>query len=155
MSSVLVTGIGELVTHDPSLGPDLGLVRDAAVVLTDGTVSWTGPAASAPSADEVADVGGRAVVPGFVDSHAHLVFAGDRAEEFAARMAGTPYDGGGIATTVAATRAASDEQLEANLVRLLGEMRRQGTLCAPRNVVSGVNRRAMASARDSSWTVSP
>ncbi len=127
MSSVLVTGIGELVTHDADHGPDLGLVRDAAVVLTDGAVAWTGVSASAPAADEVVDVGGRAVIPGFVDSHAHLVFAGDRAEEFAARMAGTPYDGGGIANTVAATRAATDEQLEANLVRLLGEMRRQGT----------------------------
>jgi imidazolonepropionase len=127
MSSVLVTGVGELVTHDPAHGPGLGVVHDAAVVLTDGAVAWTGPAASAPEADEVVDVGGRAVVPGFVDSHAHLVFAGDRAEEFAARMAGTPYDGGGIANTVRATRAASDEQLEANLLRLLGEMRRQGT----------------------------
>ena len=113
MSTVLVTGIGELVTHDASRGPGLGIVTDAALVLTDGAVSWTGAARSAPAADEVVDVGGRAVVPGFVDSHAHLVFAGDRAEEFAARMAGTPYDGGGIATTVAATRAASDEQLAA------------------------------------------
>jgi imidazolonepropionase len=127
MSSVLVTGIGELVTHDASHGPGLGVVRDAAVVLSDGVVSWTGAATSAPAADEAVDVGGRAVVPGFVDSHAHLVFAGDRAEEFAARMAGTPYDGGGIANTVRATRAASDEQLEANLLRLLAEMRRQGT----------------------------
>jgi imidazolonepropionase len=67
------------------------------------------------------------VVPGFVDSHAHLVFAGDRAEEFAARMTGTPYSAGGIATTVAATRAATDEQLAANLARLVGEMCRQGT----------------------------
>jgi imidazolonepropionase len=67
------------------------------------------------------------VFPGFVDSHSHLLFAGDRAEEFAARMAGTAYDGGGIRTTVAATRAATDEQLETNLLRHLGEMRRQGT----------------------------
>jgi imidazolonepropionase len=67
------------------------------------------------------------VIPGFVDSHAHLVFAGDRSAEFAARMTGTPYSAGGIATTVAATRAASDEQLTANLARLVEEMRRQGT----------------------------
>ncbi len=66
-------------------------------------------------------------MPGFVDSHAHLMFAGDRAEEFAARMTGTPYSAGGIRTTVAATRAASDEQLAANLARLVDEMRRQGT----------------------------
>ena len=73
------------------------------------------------------DLGGRAVVPGFVDSHAHLVFAGDRAAEFEARMRGIPYDTGGIATTVAATRAASDEELLARAARLVGEMRRQGT----------------------------
>ena len=77
--------------------------------------------------DEAQDLGGRAVVPGFVDSHAHLVFAGDRSEEFAARMTGRPYEAGGIRTTVAATRAASDEQLAANLARLLAEMHRQGT----------------------------
>jgi len=127
MSSVMVTGVGELVTFDPAHGPGLGVVTDAAVVLEDSVVAWTGPAAGAPAADEAVDVGGRAVIPGFVDSHSHLVFAGDRAAEFAARMAGTPYDGGGIATTVAATRGASDEQLEANLLRLLGEMRLQGT----------------------------
>jgi imidazolonepropionase len=125
--SLLVTGIGELVTHDPGHGPGLGLVRDAAVVVESGRVAWSGPAAEAPAADEAHDVAGRAVVPGFVDSHSHLVFAGDRGPEFAARMAGTAYDGGGIRTTVAATRAASDDALEANLVRLLGEMRRQGT----------------------------
>ena len=85
------------------------------------------PAAQAPAADTAHDLGGRAVVPGFVDSHSHLVFAGDRAEEFAARMTGTPYSAGGIRTTVAATRAASDEQLAANLARLVDEMRRQGT----------------------------
>jgi imidazolonepropionase len=73
------------------------------------------------------DVGGAAVIPGFVDSHSHLVFAGDRAGEFEARMNGTPYDGGGIRTTVAATRSASDEQLLANLLRLRAEMLRQGT----------------------------
>jgi imidazolonepropionase len=127
MSSVLVTGVTELVTHDPThLGP-LGLVPDAALVVEHGKVAWTGRAVDAPAADSRQDLGGRAVIPGFVDSHSHLLFAGDRAEEFAARMAGQRYDGGGIRTTVAATRAASDEQLTANLLRLLGEMRRQGT----------------------------
>jgi len=125
--SLLVTGIGELVTHDPGHGPGLGVVQDAAVVVESGRVAWTGRAVEAPAADEAYDAAGRAVIPGFVDSHSHLVFAGDRAPEFAARMAGTAYDGGGIRTTVAATRAATDEELEASLVRLVGEMRRQGT----------------------------
>ena len=80
------------------------------------------PLGRAPSADERADLDGRAVLPGFVDSHAHLVFAGDRAGEFAARMAGARYAAGGIQTTVAATRAASDDGLRANLARLAGEL---------------------------------
>src|SRR5512141_465264 len=123
MTSLALTGIGELSTQDD----ELGLLHDAALVVEDGRVAWVGPAAQAPAADAAYDVGGRAVVPGFVDSHAHLVFAGDRAEEFAARMTGTPYSAGGIRTTVAATRAATDEQLAANLARLVAEMRRQGT----------------------------
>lgn len=127
-ATVLLTGIGELVTHDPSHdGSPLGLVEDAALVLEQGVVRWVGRRADAPAADLARDLGGRAVVPGFVDSHSHLLFAGDRAAEFTARMAGTAYDGGGIRTTVTATRAATDEQLEANLLRLLAEMRRQGT----------------------------
>src|SRR3954470_8813392 len=123
MTSVAVTGIGELFTADP----ELGVVRDAAIVIEGGVVSWVGPAGRAPAADTGYDVAGRAVIPGFVDSHAHLVFAGDRAEEFATRMTGTAYSAGGIRTTVAATRAATDEQLTANLVRLVDEARRQGT----------------------------
>ena len=126
--SLLVTGIGELVTNDPALGRGpLGLLTDAAVVVADGGVAWTGPATAAPDADARMDLGGRAVVPGFVDSHAHLVFAGDRAEEFEARMSGARYDGGGIGTTVAATRAATDEELRGRLRGLVAEMRRQGT----------------------------
>ncbi len=129
MSSLLVTGIGQLATNDATLGDEspLGLLHDAALVVDGGRVAWVGPALEAPAADTAYDVGGRAVVPGFVDSHSHLVFAGDRSEEFAARMSGTAYSAGGIRTTVAATRAASDEQLAANLVRHVGEMRRQGT----------------------------
>ncbi|MEP7090676.1 MAG: imidazolonepropionase [Nocardioidaceae bacterium] len=121
--TLLLTGIGELSTQDPAVG----VLHDAALVVEGGRVAWTGPARRAPAADTAYDVGGGAVVPGFVDSHSHLVFAGDRAEEFAARMTGTPYAAGGIRTTVAATRAATDEQLAANLVRLVTEMRRQGT----------------------------
>ena len=127
MTSTLLTGIGELVTNDPRADDLLGVRREAAVVVEGSRVAWVGPAASAPAADEVVDAGGRAVVPGFVDSHSHLVFAGDRAEEFAARMAGTPYAAGGIRTTVAATRAATDEQLTSHVARLVAEMRRQGT----------------------------
>jgi imidazolonepropionase len=126
--SVLVTGISELVTNDDAVGPGpLGSVPDAALVVQDGVVAWVGPAAAAPAADRRIDLAGRAVVPGFVDSHAHLVFAGDRAAEFEARMTGARYDGGGIASTVAATRAASDEQLRARLAALVAEMRAQGT----------------------------
>lgn len=127
MTSTLVTNIAELVTNDPEADDLLGAVTDAALVVEGGTVAWVGAAADAPDADERVDVGGRAVIPGFVDSHSHLVFAGDRAQEFAARMAGTPYAAGGIRTTVAATRAATDEQLTSHVARLVGEMRRQGT----------------------------
>jgi imidazolonepropionase len=127
--TTLLTGIGELVTNDPAVGDGspLGVLTDAALVVDGGRVAWLGPAGSAPSADRHRDLGGRAVVPGFVDSHAHLVFAGDRAAEFAARMAGEPYDGGGIGTTVAATRSASDEELRALLAARIAEMRAQGT----------------------------
>ena len=128
MPSLLITNIGELVTNDPTAGPGaLGTVRDAAVVAEGAKVVWVGPAASSPAADARLDAQGRAGIPGFVDSHSHLVFAGDRAQEFAARMAGEPYAGGGIRTTVAATRAATDEQLAAGTSRLLAEMLRQGT----------------------------
>ena len=128
MSAVLVTGIGELVTNDPEAGPPpLGIVRDAAVVIDGDRIGWVGPASAAPAADTVVDVAGRCALPGFVDSHSHLVFAGDRAAEFAARMAGRPYTAGGIATTVAATRAASDDELAATAGRLVAEMARQGT----------------------------
>ena len=122
MTSTVITDIGELTTHDH----DRPLV-DAAVVLEDGLVAWVGSATEAPAADHHVDAGGRAVVPGFVDSHSHLVFAGDRSEEFAARMAGEPYAAGGIRTTVAATRAATDEQLTSHVARLVAEMLRQGT----------------------------
>jgi imidazolonepropionase len=126
--ALLVDEIGLLVTNDPELGAGrLGEVERAALVAVDGRVAWVGPASAAPAADEHVSVDGRCVVPGFVDSHAHLVFAGDRGAEFAARMAGEPYAAGGIRTTVAATRAASDDELRANVARLVAELRRQGT----------------------------
>ena len=126
--ALVISGIGELATCDPEAGEGpLGVVRDAALVIDGGRVAWVGPSGRAPEADERYDAAGRAVLPGFVDSHAHLVFAGDRAREFAARMSGTPYEAGGIRTTVAATREASDDQLRAGLERHLEEMARQGT----------------------------
>jgi imidazolonepropionase len=122
VTTTLVTGIGLLSTQTEELGE----IRDAAVVLDGDRVAWVGPAVDAPDTDARVDVGGRAVIPGFVDSHAHLVFAGDRAEEFAARMSGSPYAAGGIRTTVAATRSASDEALRTNLGRLADELLRAG-----------------------------
>src|SRR6478736_6560757 len=127
MTATVITGIGELVTNAPGGRDLLGTIEDAALVVEGSTVAWVGPAADAPPADEQVDAGGRAVLPGFVDSHSHLVFAGDRSAEFAARMAGESYAAGGIRRTVAATRAATDEQLTSHVGRLVQEMRRQGT----------------------------
>lgn len=127
MTSLLLTGIGSLVTNDLAYGSPIGELRDAALVIEGSRFAWVGSRRDAPAADSSLDLGGRAVIPGFVDSHSHLVFAGDRAEEFAARMTGEPYSAGGIRTTVAATRQATDEQLTANVARLVAEMRRQGT----------------------------
>jgi imidazolonepropionase len=109
--SLVIDDIGMLVTNDPALGEGpLGIVRDAALVLEGDRVAAI-ERAGAAAADDHLDAGGRCVIPGFVDSHTHLVFAGDRSEEFAARMAGAPYKAGGIAVTTNATRAASPEQL--------------------------------------------
>ena len=127
MRSVAITNIGSLVTNDKSL--ELGLLGEllnAAIVVEDGNIAWVGSSFSVPDTDEQIDVEGRTVLPGFVDSHAHLLFAGDRANEFSARMAGESYSAGGIRTTVAATRAATDAELEANLVRLVSELRASG-----------------------------
>lgn len=127
---LLIDNIGSLVTNDPTLGDGpLGLIKDAALLFGDGVVRWVGPRGRVPegAGAERFDAGGRAVIPGFVDSHAHLVFAGDRTAEFAARIAGQPYSAGGIRTTVAATRAASDEELDANVARLVAEALRSGT----------------------------
>ncbi|HKC29046.1 MAG TPA: imidazolonepropionase [Jatrophihabitans sp.] len=124
----LISGISELVTNDPTVGVGpLGVLTDAAIVVDARRIVWVGSVAAAPAADERVDLGGRTVLPGFVDSHTHLVFAGERADEFAARMAGEPYDGGGIASTVAATRAASDDELRRLLRTRIAELRAQGT----------------------------
>ena len=128
MTSVSWTNIGELSTADPTTGEgQLGVLRDAAVVAVDGVIQWVGASSSCPPADQAYDMGGCAVMPGFVDAHMHPVFAGDRALEFDARMSGTAYSAGGIRTTVAATRAASDAELADNAARLAAEALRQGT----------------------------
>jgi imidazolonepropionase len=128
VSSLAISGISELTTNDPALGDGpLGRVLDAGIVLEGETVAWVGPSAATPSADRHIDAAGRAVVPGFVDSHTHLVFAGERSAEFEARLAGVPYTGGGILRTVAATRATSTAELAEHTTRLLGAMRRGGT----------------------------
>ena len=129
MTSTLFSGIGELVTCDPSLGDGtaLGVLHGAALVAEDGAVAWVGTAAGAPAADERVECGGACVMPGFVDSHTHLVFDAERSAEFAARMAGEPYTGAGILATVAATRAAPTEALRHGARRRLEEMTAQGT----------------------------
>ncbi len=126
--SLLVRGIGLLVTNRPELGEGaLGVLRDVDLVVEDGTVAWIGGARTSPAADEMLDAAGRCVVPGFVDSHTHLVFAGDRVEEFTARMAGTRYDTGGISATVAATRSAPQGVLMESAAKLAREAEAQGT----------------------------
>lgn len=132
---LLLTGIGELVTNSAEAPGGLGLVRDAAVAIKDGRVAWVGSAADLPAAHrglDPFDVAGRAVVPGFVDAHTHLVFAGDRADEFARRLAGEDYEailasGGGIHSTVTATRAASFDELVAAGRERVMRLLRQGT----------------------------
>jgi imidazolonepropionase len=136
--ATLVTGIVQLVTNDPARPDLLGLVPDAALLIRDGRVLWSGRAAeletdagpgtnAAAAIGETIDLGGVAVIPGFVDSHTHLVFGGDRAAEFEARMSGQPYSAGGIRSTVRATRAASDSELAARLDAFVAELHAQGT----------------------------
>jgi imidazolonepropionase len=120
VTSTLISNIGLLVTPEAEL-PDAAVVTDGELIV------WIGPSSDAPAADKHVDAEGGCVIPGFVDTHSHLVFAGDRTSEFEARMAGRSYEAGGIRTTVAATRAASDKHLLANATRLVSEMRSQGT----------------------------
>ena len=118
--STVVDNIGLLVSVD-------GERRNAALIIDDGRIAWIGDNADAPAADDRTDAAGGCVIPGFVDTHSHLMFAGDRAAEFEARMAGRKYEAGGIRSTVSATRAATDDELLANATRLVAEMRSQGT----------------------------
>ncbi|GAA4839502.1 imidazolonepropionase [Garicola koreensis] len=112
MTTTLITNISELTTVDP----ERRVLHEAAVVIEDEQIAWVGPAFHAPAADERVDVGDRAMLPGWVDSHTHLVFAGDRSAEFEARMAGKAYAAGGINVTTEATRTADDAELS-GLVR--------------------------------------
>jgi imidazolonepropionase len=140
--STLFTDIGELVTNNAELGDGtepLGLIANAALLVEAGRVVWVGSAAAAPAADSSVSLRGRAVIPGFVDSHAHLMFAGERSAEFAARMAGESYQAGGIHTTVAATRAASDAELTHNAKSLLSEMALSGITTAEIKSGYGLN----------------
>ena len=125
MSALVVDDIGLLVTNAPELGEgQLGVLRDAALVIEDGEVVAVERAGA--DGDERFDAGGRCVIPGFVDSHTHLVFAGDRADEFAARMAGRPYEAGGIRVTTEATRRASNDELRELTARRQAEAMRAG-----------------------------
>jgi imidazolonepropionase len=134
----LLTGAGQLVTCDPGLGEGpLGLVERGAVAAAGGRVVYAGPEAGLPDLEVEAgavrvEAGGQAVLPGFVDAHTHLVFAGDRADEFAARLRGVGYEealaaGGGINRTVRETRAATDAELEAAAAARLGRALAHGT----------------------------
>lgn len=156
MTATLLTNIGELTTNIAADGDPCGTIRDAAVLIEGTRIAWVGTAAEvaeapripenrpggrestrrtefgtpdrfSPEGWEIVDAGGRAVIPGFVDSHTHLLFSGDRADEFEARMSGRPYAPGGIRRTVAATRAASDVELRRRLAGFVAEARSQGT----------------------------
>ena len=125
--ALAITNIGSLVTNDPQVGTGLlGEIENAAVVIDNGKISWVGNAKDVQATDELIDAHGMGVIPGFVDSHAHLLFAGDRSKEFEARMNGEKYSAGGIKSTVERTRVASDSELERNMVSLIYEMTKSG-----------------------------
>jgi imidazolonepropionase len=125
--SIAITNIGSLVTNDQSLRSGiLGELQNAALVIENDKIAWVGVTSEVPATDQQIDVAGKAVIPGFVDSHAHLLFAGERSKEFQARMKGEKYFAGGIQSTVVATRATSNEALEQNMLRLVSEMQRSG-----------------------------
>lgn len=124
-ASLLLTGISELWTMDE----ERRVIPEAAVLISEGKIAWAGPEAEAPAADSREDLGGRAVLPGWVDSHSHMVFDGDRSAEFQARMAGQSYSAGGIGVTTGATRSASDDRLRELLRGRLDDAFRGGTTC--------------------------
>lgn len=121
--STLLTNIAELMTQDA----EHRVLENAAVVIEGERIAWIGAAGDAPAADESVDAGGRAVLPGWVDSHTHLIFAGDRTAEFEARMAGESYSAGGIATTTSATRGTADYDLTRLALGRVAEAVSQGT----------------------------
>jgi imidazolonepropionase len=130
MTSTLVHNIGQLVTNDPQHdGTKLGVIENAALLIEDGVVAWAGPDSDAPThhIKHRLDAMGRSVIPGFVDSHTHMIFAGDRSKEFRARMLGESYSAGGIGNTVEKTREASDDALRSNAQSLLNEAYSTGT----------------------------
>ena len=128
MSQTLIKNIGLLVTNNSEVdGTPLGLIENAAILIESGKVKWVGASESSPGAEKSIDASGKCVIPGFVDSHNHLIFAGDRSKEFAARMAGQKYEAGGIAYTVELTRKASDGDLLSNAGRLQHEALHSGT----------------------------
>ncbi|MBK4141647.1 imidazolonepropionase [Corynebacterium macginleyi] len=120
--STLFTGISELRTVS-----EHGTLNDAALIADHGTIAWIGPASQAPAADDQVDLGGRAVLPGWVDSHTHMVFDGDRSAEFEARMSGGSYEAGGIAVTMDATRQAGADRLDKLVAERVAAGRRGGT----------------------------
>lgn len=122
MTAVLFENISELRTVSA-----LGTLANAAIVADDGRIAWIGPTTQAPAADTRINLGGRAVLPGWVDSHTHMLFDGNRAAEFEARMAGQSYAAGGINVTVTATRAATDTRLEQLLHDRINAARAGGT----------------------------
>jgi imidazolonepropionase len=124
MTATLVSNIGELVTNSDK---ELGIIKDAALVFENNKVIWIGENRNAPAADKSIDAKNGTVTPGFVDSHTHAIFAGDRSKDYEARMSGTSYSAGGINTTVAATRAASDDELRENTKKIIDQARQAGT----------------------------
>ena len=124
MSSIIISNIGQLITNSDQ---NLGIINDAALVIENGKVQWVGENKHAPTADNLIDADGGVVTPGFVDSHTHAVFAGDRSKDYVARMAGVKYATGGIKTTVAATRSATLEELKTHTKKLLGKCKSHGT----------------------------
>ena len=124
MTATLISNIGELVTNSDK---ELGIIKDAALVFENNKVIWVGENTKAPAADKMIDAKNGTVTPGFVDSHTHAIFAGDRSKDYEARMSGTSYSAGGINTTVAATRSASDEELRANTKQIVDRARQSGT----------------------------